>query len=503
MTLVPRALLPLLAPLVLASAAHAATRAVDAPAAARLTHQGTAAGATGAGTAVTALGDVNGDGRPDAAIGAPFLDLPGRPDAGTVYVVFGSAAKGAATLDEVGSTVAGFKIVGGKNYRAGFAVAAAGDVNGDGRPDILLSAPRQGVAGYKTPGSAYVVFGKADSTTIDLTTLTPAQGFRIVGLSPAQSADTVAGVGDVDGDGYADLLVNEGYFRKRGLDYRGGAALIYGRRLSTRLDLQHLGTRGVRITGGTVNGGPSVAAAGDVNGDGRPDLLLGAPSVRLAGKRYPTNSAFVVFGRRYRSTLDLRRLGSRGLRIGGLVGQRIYRPAVAGIGDLNRDGRADVAVIRDPGGTIGRRPQAAVVFGSRSTRTVDLGHLGSRGFRILGQSATGRFSLLYTVAGVGDLNVDGIPDLALGSATRPRDGAYDYSAFVIFGRRAASALSLENLGDAGVRLTGPPASPQCGAQGVGAALAGAGDPDGDGHNEILLGAPALGACTGQALFVAP
>jgi hypothetical protein len=500
MSFPPRALLAVLLPLAISSPAHAATRAVDAPAAARLTLQGPAAGATG--TAVAQLGDVNGDGRPDVAVGAPFVDLPGRPDAGTVYVVFGSAAKGTASLDGAGDRLPGFKIVGGKYYRAGFAVAAAGDVNGDGRPDILLAAPRHGVAGYKTPGSAYVVFGKADGGTVDLASLTPAQGFEIVGISAAQSADTVAGVGDVDRDGYADVLVNEGYFRKRGFDYRGGAALVYGGRRATRVDLQRLGSRGVRITGGAVNGGPAVAGAGDVNGDHRADLLLGAPSVLLPGKRYPVNSAFVIFGRRYTRTLDLRRLGSNGFRIGGLVGQRIYRPAVAGVGDLNHDHRADLLVVRDPGGTIGRRPQAAVVFGSRSTRTVDLGHLGSRGFRVLGESAAGRFSVLRAVAGVGDLNGDGTPDIGLGSATRPRDGAYDYSAFVVFGRRATSTMRLDDLGDAGLRLTGPPATAQCGAQGLGAALAGAGDPDGDGRAEVLLGAPALGGCAGQALLVA-
>jgi FG-GAP repeat protein len=490
--------LPLIVALLVAGPAAAATRAIDAPSAARLTLQGPPAGGTG--TAVAQLGDVNGDGRPDVAVGAPFADLPGRPDAGSVFVVFGSRATGTQSLEAGGD---GFRIIGGRYYRAGLGVAAAGDVNRDGRPDVLLSAPRKGVAGYKTPGSAYVVFGKPGTETIDLTQLTSAQGFEIVGVvpHPAATPDNVAGAGDVDRDGYDDVLVTVGTFRKRGFDYRGGAAVIYGSRHPRRVDLQRLGSRGFRLTAAANTAGPTVAGAGDVNGDHRADLLLGAAHVLLPGRRYPVNSVFVVFGRRHQGTIDLRRLGSRGFRIGGLVRRTTFFPGVAGIGDLNSDRRADVLVIRDPGGSVGRRPQAAVVFGSRSTRTVDLGHLGARGFRILGEPATGRFSGLGPVAGLGDVDADGIPDFGLGSYTQAAGGRFEHSAFVVFGRRATSTVSLEDLGAGGFRLTGPAGSETCGARGVGAALAPAGDPDGNGQPDLLVGAPALGDCAGQALVV--
>jgi hypothetical protein len=486
---------------VVASWAIAATTAVDAPTAARLTLHGPPT--SGTGTSVAEVGDVDGDGRSDSAVGSPFADLPGRPDAGTVFVVFGSAARGTAALDDVGGAVPGFKIVGGRYYRAGLGVAAAGDVNRDGRPDILLSAPRQGIAGYKTPGSAYVVFGKADTATVDLAALTAAQGFRIIGLSEMHVPDTIAGAGDVDGDGYSDVVVTAAYFRKRGFDYRGGAAVIYGGRRPGRVDLQRLGSRGFRVSSGAGARAPAVAGAGDVDGDGRGDLLLGVPSVLLPGKRYPVNSAFVVFGRRYRGTIDLRRLGSRGFRIGGLVTGSIDRPAVAGIGDVNRDRRADVLLVRRPGGVVGSRPEAAVVLGSRSTRTVDLGRLGSRGFRILGESATGRYSGLVSVAAVGDVDGDGVADGALGSYTRAGDGPYRYSAFIVFGKRGTSALRLDDLGSAGVHLAGPPSTERCGAPGIGASMASAGDPDRDGRPDLLLGAPLLGDCAGQALIVPP
>ena len=140
--MIPRALASVLTAAAIAtgaSAAQAATVTIDAPSAARLTLVGPPGSATG--TSLALLGDVNGDGRPDIAVGAPERALPGRPLAGTVYVVFASTATGTVDLDALGA--GGFTIIGGRNYRAGLGVAAAGDVNGDGRPDLLLSAPRK------------------------------------------------------------------------------------------------------------------------------------------------------------------------------------------------------------------------------------------------------------------------------------------------------------------------------------------------------------------------
>jgi hypothetical protein len=315
-----------------------------------------------------------------------------------------------------------------------------------------------------------------------------------VGTVPSpNSTPEIAAAGDVDHDGYADVIVAESGYRKRSLKYHGGVTVVYGSRSPRRLDLQRLGSRGFRIA---APGVPTVAGAGDVNGDVRADLVIGVASFKLPGKRFPVNSAFVVFGARRTGTLDLNHLGTRGFRVGGLVAQRIYSPAVTGIGDINGDRRADVLIGRDPGGTRADTPEAVVVFGSHSPRTLDAGRLGSRGFRIVGP----RSGLLLRVAGVGDVNGDKVPDLGLGVWV-PAGGFYDSSAFLIHGRRATTTLRLSDLGDAGVRLTGPRSTYMCGAVGIGAALAPAGDFDGDGHADLLLGAPLLGNCAGQALIV--
>jgi hypothetical protein len=479
----------------LAGSAQAATPQIDAATAARLTLVGPPGSATG--SAVARLGDLNGDGRPDLAIGAPERALPGRPLAGTVYVVFGSAQTGTLDLDALGA--GGFQIVGGRNYRAGLGVAAAGDVNGDGRPDILVSAPRKN--GYKVPGSAFVVYGKADTATVDLSALGTAQGYEIKGVAPSPNAtpDDLAGVGDIDGDGFADLLLTTA-----GRD----AAVVYGARRRASFDLSRIGRvtgRGFLVKG--AGGQPTVGSAGDVNGDHRGDLLIGAPSVRLPGHRFPVNSVYVVFGHRRTSTLDLVHLGARGFRIGGLVGGRIVRPAVAGVGDLSANGRDDLLVMRDPGGAPGGVPQAAVVLGSRATTTVDLGRLAAdkRGFRIHGEAAPGgAFSVLGPLAGLGDLNGDNVPDLGLTSSTAPTGTAgHVQSVYVVYGRARSPTLSLTDLGGGGFRLTGPP-PPATGTTGcesrLGAALAPGGDFDGDGRADLVVGAPGLG-CAGRVFVI--
>ena len=102
-------------------------------------------------------------------------------------------------------------------------------------------------------GSAYVVYGKADAATVDLTALKPAQGFEIVGVPPqgAATAEDVDGPGDVDGDGLADILLRVGLLR--------AAAVVYGARRSGKVDLRRLGRRGFRIAGPIHSGSANVA----------------------------------------------------------------------------------------------------------------------------------------------------------------------------------------------------------------------------------------------------
>ncbi|MDQ3631055.1 MAG: integrin alpha, partial [Actinomycetota bacterium] len=119
-----------------------------------------------AGWETAAVGDVNGDGKADIAVGAPLADVADRSRAGEVYVVFGPV-KADGRLDQT----PGLRIFGATAKSGlGSTVAPAGDVNGDGLADVLVGAPRAEDADGQAPGDAYVVFGRRAPGQIDLLT---------------------------------------------------------------------------------------------------------------------------------------------------------------------------------------------------------------------------------------------------------------------------------------------------------------------------------------------
>jgi hypothetical protein len=236
------------------------------------------------------------------------------------------------------------------NEGAGVSVAAAGDVNGDGRDDVLVGAELVSNNGRLFSGSAYVVYGAASPVEVDLAAL-GARGFRIDGAAASDRAGwSVAAAGDVNGDGRDDVLVGAPFASNNGRESSGSAYVVYGEQAAdpADVDLASLGGRGFRIDGapgdatGGDHAGGSVAAAGDVNGDGRDDVLVGADS---DGNNGPSSgSAYVVYGTANPVNVDLASLGDRGFRIDGAAGGDRAGWSVAGVGDVNGDGRDDVVV---------------------------------------------------------------------------------------------------------------------------------------------------------------
>ena len=198
-------------------------------------------------------------------------------------MVFGKADWSATAEFDLASldTNNGFSIQGATDYEhSGLSVSSAGDVNGDGFDDIIIGAPQLGGdgSGYG-PGSAYVVFGKASWTNdVDLGSL-GSDGFAITGEATYDKAGwSVSSAGDVNGDGYDDMLVGA---RDATTD-AGAVYLIYGKAsgLTGTIDLANLSSSdGFKIAGLDANdeSGRSVSAAGDINGDGFDDLIIGAP----------------------------------------------------------------------------------------------------------------------------------------------------------------------------------------------------------------------------------
>jgi len=181
---------------------------------------------------ISLIGDINGDGHADLLLGAPGVD-GGATSSGVSYVVFGRQGGYAAdiVLDNLDGTN-GFRINGVGAYDTfGSAISSAGDFNGDGFADFIISAPLGDASGPQNAGSSYVVFGRAGGylPVLDLTTLDGTSGFRIDGVSAQDlSGYSVAGGGDINGDGYDDIIVSASEQTVGGRARAGGAYVIYG-----------------------------------------------------------------------------------------------------------------------------------------------------------------------------------------------------------------------------------------------------------------------------------
>jgi hypothetical protein len=234
----------------------------------------------GAGGKVSGAGDVNGDGCADLLIGAG-----GAGPAGASYVVLGSSSGiphsfGALNLSALngrnGVRLDGIDAMDGAAYAAG-----SGDINGDGVADVLIGAFGADPGGDSSAGESYLVFGSSSglphiSGALALSTLNGANGVRIDGIDADDRAGRVSGAGDVNGDGFADLLIGATGADPDGRSSAGETYLVYGSssgvsHTSGVLDLSTLnGINGVRLDGIDPSDrfGCSVSGAGDINGDG-------------------------------------------------------------------------------------------------------------------------------------------------------------------------------------------------------------------------------------------
>jgi hypothetical protein len=254
------------------------------------------------GRSVSAAGDVNHDGFGDVLIGADQAS-PNGTFSGSGYVVFGKASGFARSIDLSSlNGNNGFRIPGlaAADYN-GFSASGAGDVNGDGHPDIIIGAEgTDNVTDFG--GSSYVLFGKTSGfpAAFDLASLDGTNGFRLDGFNYQElSGRSVSLAGDVNADGFADVIIGAWGGDRHGMD-SGSSYVVFGKAAGfpAAADLSILdGTNGFRLDGETSDNisGYWVSTAGDVNGDGFADVVIGAYRADPHGQN--SGSSYVVFGR--------------------------------------------------------------------------------------------------------------------------------------------------------------------------------------------------------------
>ena len=327
-----------------------------------------------AGLGISNAGDLNGDGIEDIAIGARFGD-PNGSDAGETYIVFGStdAFSASIELSSLNGTN-GFIINGvGAEDQSGREVSNAGDVNGDGISDLLISAFMADPNGADS-GQSYVVFGSTSGfgSSVELSSLDGTNGFAINGIDAGdQAGHALSDAGDLNGDGIDDIIIGARFADPNSNTNAGETYVIFGSTagFGATLELSSLnGTNGFTINGIDAydEAGHSVSNAGDVNGDGIDDLLIGARFADPNGSN--SGESYIVFGRTdgFSATLDLSDLdGTNGYVLNGISNGDQAGRFSSTAGDVNNDGIDDLiigAFRGDPNG--GNSGEAYVLFGS-------------------------------------------------------------------------------------------------------------------------------------------
>src|SRR4051794_15100434 len=379
---------------------------------------GNLAAASKVGDKIVSAGDFNGDGLKDVALGMWMTngDTPTRTQAGTVYVVFGKANQ-AASVDLAALGTNGVRIEGAlAGDHLGWSLAPAGDVNGDGKDDLLVGTPwaDPGTPAKTSAGGARVIFGRSSTSEIDLATDT--QNFRIDGAADGDRAGYSVTTGDVNGDGRRDFVLGAiGTACRSGAlpltceGDAGAAYVVFGKANQGNVDLANLGSDGFRMNGesGDSKAGWAVAA-GDWTGDGKDDVAVSG----VWAKGY-SGSTYIVKGKASNGAVALGALGSDGFRVDGDAEDQSGYSLASGDVDGDRTPELVIGVpFHGPGGAL-MAGSAYVLKGGAMNGDMTLAALRPGDYRIDGaktQDGAG-----WSVATSPDLNGDGIGAVLLGA----------------------------------------------------------------------------------------
>ena len=466
------------------------------------------------GGSVSDAGDINGDGLADIIIGAHGVNF----NRGAGYVVFGKSDGGVVELSTIADADAnnnnGFVLNGanGGDF-SGRSVSGAGDVNGDGLDDIIIGVPQAG-----QNGASYVVFGKSDGGVVQLSTIADAaendnDGFVLNGANGGdQSGRLVSGAGDVNGDGLDDIII--GAYRADPNGFRSGASyVVFGKTDGGVVELSEIDDgdtdEGFAINGGFLPTGQtfgeysgiSVSEAGDVNGDGLGDIIVGAS--RASPNGTDSGASYVVFGKTDGGTVELSEIGgddNDGFVLNGVDASDFSGHSVSGAGDVNGDGLDDIIIgVRDADPNGYSSGTSYLVFGKSDGVAVELSDIADdAGFIIKGVDAADQSG--YSVSGAGDINGDGLDDIIIGALEAdPNNVNNNGASYLVFGKSDGDVVQLSDI--EGGSVEGFVINGVSGYDNSGVSVSGAGDVNGDGFDDLLVGAFGVDNASGASYVI--